>query len=184
MVSDAGLRHDESTATLHLGAAVASVETITPEERPANASSSEWVKRCLERLDHLEDAQVNLSTAVNWAYYRLGEAWYEFCCVRSGMCSRLRNGLRANIHCLALHTYVQGDCWLSRTSQSRCLKHLATILPDRSVSGALRKRLVRAKKYWSLVHRYSARLLALVPVVCVSRVVVVPLSLLSTPSTP
>jgi hypothetical protein len=184
MVSDAGSRHDESTSTVHSGEAVASLETVTPEERPANASSSEWVKRCLERLDHLEDAQVNLSTAVNWAYYRLGEAWYDFCCVRIGFCSGLRNVLKANIRCLALQTYVQADCWLSRTSQSRCLKHLATVLPDQSVSGALRKRLVRAKKYWSLVHRYSTRLLTLVPVVCVSRVDVVPLSLLSAPSTP
>jgi hypothetical protein len=86
MVSDAGPRHDESTSTLHLGEAVASVETVTPEERPADASSSDWVKRCLERLDHLEDAQVNLSTAVNWAYYRLGEAGYDFWCVRIGLC--------------------------------------------------------------------------------------------------
>jgi hypothetical protein len=96
----------------------------------------------------------------------------------------IHGGKSARLHCLALQTYVQADCWLSRTSQSQCLKHLATLLPDQSVSGALRKRLVRAKKYWSLVHRYSTRLLALVPVVCVSRVDVVPLSLLSTPSTP
>jgi hypothetical protein len=184
MVSDACPHHDESTSPLHSGEAIASVETVTPEDRPAKASSSEWVKHCLERLDHLEVAQTNLSTAVNWAYFRLGEAWYDFCCVRIELCSGLRNGLKANIHCLALQTYVQADCWLSRASQSQCLKHLATILPDQSVSGALRKRLVRAKKYWSLVHRYSTRLLSLVPVVCVSRVDVVPLSLLSTPSTP
>jgi hypothetical protein len=184
MVSDAGPRHGGSTSAQQLGEAVESLEPGTSEERPAGASSSEWVKRCLERLDHLDNAQFNLSTAVNWAYYRLGEAWYDFCCVRIGLCSGSRNGLKANIRCLALQTYVQADCWLSRTSQSRCLKHLATILPDQSVSGALRKRLVRAKKYWSLVHRYSTRLLALVPVVCVSRVDVVPLSLLSTPSTP
>jgi hypothetical protein len=79
--------------------------------------------------------------------------------------------------------YVQADCWLSRTLQAQYITHLAPILPDQSVSGALRKRLVRAKKYWSLAQRYSTRLLAFVPVVCVSRVDVVPLSSLSTPST-
>jgi hypothetical protein len=184
LVSDTGERHGGSTSTQQSGEPVDALESGTSEERPAGASSSDWVKHCLERLDRLEVAQVNLSTAVNWAYYRLGEAWYDFCCVRIGLYSGLRNGLEANLHCLALQTYVQADCWLSRTSQSQCLKHLATLLPDQSVSGALRKRLVRAKKYWSLVHRYSTRLLALVPVVCVSRVDVVPLSVLSTPSTP
>jgi hypothetical protein len=184
LASDAGRCHGGSTSQQHSGEAVDSLEAVTSEERAADASSSEWVQHCLERLDRLEVAQVNLSTAVNWAYYRLGEAWYDFCRVRTGLCSRLRNGWEADIQCLALQTYVQADCWLSRTSQSQCLKHLATFLPAQTVSGALRKRLVRAKKYWSLVHRYSTRLLALVPVVCVSRVDVVPLSLLSTPSTP
>jgi hypothetical protein len=108
--------------------------------------------------------------AVNWVYYRLGEAWYDFCCVRNRLCSGLHNSLEANIYCLALQTYVQADCWLSRTLRNQCLKLLTTILPDQSVSGALRKRLVRAKKYWSLVHRYSTHLLSLVPVVCVLRV--------------
>jgi hypothetical protein len=77
--------------------------------------------------------------------------------------SGLRNGLEANIHCLALQTYVQANCWLSRTLESKCLKHLATILPDQSVSGALRKRLVRAEKYWSLLSAITRRL-ALVPI--------------------
>jgi hypothetical protein len=185
MVSDAGQCHGGSDSMQHAGGAVVdSLESGTPEERLAGVSSSERVKHCLERLDRLEVAQVNLSTAVNWAYYRLGEAWYDFCCVRMRMCSVLHSGLEADMHCLALQTYVQADCWLSRTSQSQCLKHLATILSGQAISGALRKRLVRAKKYWSLVHRYSTRLLALVPVVCVSKVDMIPLSLLSTPPTP
>jgi hypothetical protein len=111
------------------------------------------------------NAKINLSTAVNWAYYRLGEAWYDFCLL---LCTyRIVFTLAqrfGNIYCLVLQTYVQVDCWLSRTSQSQ-RQHLATLLPAQTVSGALRKRLVRAKKYWSLVHRYSTRLLALVPVV-------------------
>jgi hypothetical protein len=94
MVSDTGERHGGWTSTQQSGKPVESLEPGTSEDRPAGASSSEWVKHCLERLDRLEVAQVNLSTAVNWAYYRLGEAWYDFCCVRIGLSSRLRNGFR------------------------------------------------------------------------------------------
>jgi hypothetical protein len=82
----------------HAGEPVDPLESGTPDERPAGASSSKWVKHCLERLDRLEVAQVNLSTAVNWAYYRLGEAWYDFCCVRIGLCS----GLRIEVWCTVI----------------------------------------------------------------------------------
>jgi hypothetical protein len=66
-------------------------------------------------------------------------------------CLGLRSGLEAKIKCLALQTYVQAECWLSRTSQSQCFK-----------------------QYLSLVHRYSTRLLALVPIVYVSKIDVFP----------
>jgi hypothetical protein len=70
VLSESVIRCEVKNRSRCFAVSVDALESGTSEIRPAGASSSDWVKHCLERLDHLEDAQVNLSTAVNWAYYR------------------------------------------------------------------------------------------------------------------
>jgi hypothetical protein len=59
-----GLGYGSSTRWADLLAAineaVGYLEAVTSKERPADASSSEWVKHCLERLDGLEVTQIDL----------------------------------------------------------------------------------------------------------------------------
>jgi hypothetical protein len=64
--------------------------------------------------------------------------------------------------------------WLARTSQAAGFRSLAASLPGGTVSAGLRKRLIRAKKFWCLVERFGQEVLSLAPTVCVTRLDPVP----------
>lgn len=70
------------------------------------------------------------------------------------------------------------DSWLGRRQQAHAFARLTSDGTSGDTAAALRKRLLRAKKFWLLTRQFGEGVLDLVPLVCVSRVDTVPLGIL------